>query len=163
MIRQGSVPESQSPFDCSSRTLLSKKASQTCATLRPSRSSDDRQRDTVDIDQVFGDVKSTRHNSPADGLYPEGNSYIKRFHQAVKEDEVSPLCSTSASLVHSSGDLSPRFRAPPPRPGHFDQAGTLSVCSRICVRVRRERLVLPSGWPIYARAGGFFVRSWDSR
>lgn len=76
--------------------------------------------------------------------HPECNSYIEQFHRTMKEDEVSLLCFTSASLAHSSGDLSPRFRAPLPRPGQLDQAGTLSVCSRICVRVRRERLVLPS-------------------
>ena len=91
--------------------------------------------------------------------HPECNSYIEQFHRTMKEDEVSLLCFTSASLAHSSGDLSPRFRAPLPRPGHFDQAGTLSVCSRICVRVRRERLVLPSDWPICAKADGFFVHS----
>lgn len=93
--------------------------------------------------------------------HAEGNIHIERFHRAMKEDEFSPHCFTSASLVHSSGDLSLRLRAPPPRLGHFDQAGTLSVCLRICVRVRRERLVLPSGWPIYAMADGFFVHSWD--
>jgi hypothetical protein len=89
----------------------------------------------------------------------EGNCYIERFHPTMKEGKASPLCFTSASLAHSFGDLNPRWRAPPPLPGRCDQVGTLSVCSRICFRARREWLILPSGWPIYATADGFFVHS----
>ena len=52
---------------------------------------------------------------------------------------------TSASLAHSSGGLSPRFRAPSLPPGDFDQAETRSVCSKNGVHVLRGRLISPSG------------------
>jgi transposase InsO family protein len=75
------------------------------------------------------------------------NSYIERFHRTIKEDEVSLLFFTSASLAHSSGDLSHRFRAPPPRPGHFDlcsrSARTASLAFRLA-EIRKGRRIFCS-------------------